>query len=445
MISRANVLRTEITRIDGTKPGGGLPKHIKMTTSPFVFFRGSAQLFYRDLKHNFAALPDTLFSIPKTTIVGDCHTSNFGFLTEEGSHGDRVIFSPNDFDDACIGRMHWDLLRFSTSLYLCAEHCRGMVTGAYKSAEKVDVQPLLAEPFVKQQDVAAAVEAFHQGYLSICKLGLTGEQHRDTVLQDSDYPKSIQKRYKKALKRAYEGEHFETKSALAKAVDLSENMLVFKKLPERFQSLEKNQKRDVITAFEPYMDDAVLDVVLRLNAGTGSVNMQRFYFLVGPDNYRGKEDLPLCHIVEVKQQREAAPMHYFKHLNPSNRLNPAHLTAMCQRRMQRRPDLLLDEVQWKRKHWLVRSRHHAKVGIDPMHIGVGELNVQQGCFVEYAELCGKALALAHCRGDRRSTYFEQKVCEVLPDSIKVISESAASYANQVMSDYQWLCQQERKS
>lgn len=440
MTSRAAVLRAEITRVDGKKPGSGLPKHIKMTTSPFVFFRGSTQLFYRDLKHNFAVLPDALFSIPKTTILGDCHTSNFGFLTEEGSHGDRVIFSPNDFDDACIGRMHWDLLRFSTSLYLCAEHCRGMVTGEYLSTEKVESQL-----YIEQQDVVTAVEAFHQGYLSICQLGLTGEQHRDTVLQHSACPKSIQKRYKKALKRAFDGEHFETKSSLAKAVDVNAKVPVFQKIPERFQTLEENQKHDVINAFEPYMDDAVLDVVLRLNAGTGSVNMQRFYFLVGPENYRGKEDLPLCHIVEVKQQREAAPMHYFKYLNPSNRLNPAHLTTMCQRRMQRRPDLVLDEVQWKRKHWLVRSRHHAKVGIDPMHIGVGELNVQQDGFVEYAELCGKALALAHCRGDRRSNQFEQKVCEVLPDAIKVIAESAASYANQVMSDYQWLCQQERKS
>lgn len=440
MISRARVLRTEITRIDGKKPGSGLPKHLKMTTSPFVFFRGSAQLFYRDLKHNFTALPDALFDIPKTTILGDCHTSNFGFLTEEGSHGDRVIFSPNDFDDACLGRMHWDLLRFSTSLYLCADHCRGMVKGDYISAGEVE-----AQLYVGQQDAVEAVEAFHQGYLGICQIGLSGEQHRDTVLQHSACPKSIQKRYKKALKRAFDGEHFETKSALAKAIDLTATGPVFKENPERFQILEESQKRDVTKAFEPYMDDAVLDVVLRLNAGTGSVNMQRYYFLVGPDNYQGREDLGLCHIVEVKQQRDAAPIHYFKYLNPSNRLNPAHLTAMCQRRMQRRPDLVLDEAQWKRKHWLIRSRHHSKVGIEPMHVGVGQLNVQQGGFVDYAELCGKALALAHCRGDRRSTHFEQKVCEVLPKVIKTISDAAGSYAKQVINDYQWLCQQERKT
>ncbi|WP_420933035.1 DUF2252 family protein [Alteromonas sp. A081] len=40
--------------------------------------------------------------------------SNFGFLTEKGSHGDTVIFTSNDFDDACVGRAHWDIIRLLT-------------------------------------------------------------------------------------------------------------------------------------------------------------------------------------------------------------------------------------------------------------------------------------------------------------------------------------------
>lgn len=437
MKSRAHILSREIARIDRKKPGSGLPKHLKMTTSPFVFFRGSAQLFYYDLKNSFPVLPDALFDIPKTTIQGDCHTSNFGFLTEEGSHGDRVIFSPNDFDDACIGRAHWDLLRFSTSLFLCADHCRGVAQGDY-----VQDEPSASNIHVDAQHASQAVKEFLEGYIGVCQSGLAGEQHRDMVLPQSECPVGISKRYKKALKRASDGEQFDTKSALAKAVDWRAKHPVFKQITDRFLTLSDTQKNALKAVFEPYMDDAVLDVVERLDAGTGSVNMQRFYFLVGPANFAGRDDLPLCHIVEVKQQREAAPIHYFKNVNPSNKLNPAHLTAMCQRRMQRRPDLVLDEVQWKRKHWLIRSRHHAKVGISPEHIGLGEMNAHQGGFAEYAHLCGKALALAHCRGDRRSLKFEQSVCDVLPLIIEDIIDLTKSYAETVISDYQWMCQQE---
>ncbi|MDC0603341.1 DUF2252 domain-containing protein, partial [Aliiglaciecola sp.] len=93
-----------------------------MTTSPFVFFRGSSQLFYADIANEVLNLPNRRW--PLTTIMGDCHTSNFGFFTEEGSHGDKVIFAANDFDDACIGDPLWDILRYLVSLELCVEHCK---------------------------------------------------------------------------------------------------------------------------------------------------------------------------------------------------------------------------------------------------------------------------------------------------------------------------------
>ncbi len=51
------------------------------------------------------------------------------------------------------------------------------------------------------------------------------------------------------------------------------------------------------------------------NAGTGSTNIQLYYFLVGSARYRRQEDLLLCHVVGVKQQREAAPIRYFPSLS----------------------------------------------------------------------------------------------------------------------------------
>ncbi|MEC9062539.1 MAG: DUF2252 family protein, partial [Pseudomonadota bacterium] len=102
--SRLQRISHEIMLIDGHAPSRTLAKHAKMEASPFVFYRGSAQLFYADIKAGLINFPRECETVPLTSVMGDCHTSNFGFLTEEGSHGDTVIFSPNDFDDACVGK-----------------------------------------------------------------------------------------------------------------------------------------------------------------------------------------------------------------------------------------------------------------------------------------------------------------------------------------------------
>ena len=102
-MNRYQYIQREIARVDGKCPTPSLSKHLKMAQSPFVFYRGSAQLFYADLQSHTIAVPEQCFSVPLTSVMGDCHSANFGFLTEEGSHGDTVIFAPNDFDDACVG------------------------------------------------------------------------------------------------------------------------------------------------------------------------------------------------------------------------------------------------------------------------------------------------------------------------------------------------------
>lgn len=426
MSLRAELLTHELTRIDEVEITKEEAKYQKMALSPFVFYRGSAQLFYADIASGTIAIPEALKELPLTCVMGDCHVSNFGFLTEEGSYGDNVIFSPNDFDDACIGRPEWDLLRFCTSLALCADHCR-------LEAETTD-------EVVTQSQVEQAIESFLNGYLSLCEQGLKDQNHLQKAMDGvalEDFS-ILKKPLKKAQRRAVGGEQFYQKSTLAKAIDFENVSLSFKNLPEKFQPLEPQLYQALDVTFGPYMDDYVWDIVARKNAGTGSVNMSRYYFLVGPGDYKGAEDLALCHLVEVKKQREAAPIHFFPEMSPNNRLNPAHLTLMCQRKMQRFPDLVLDEVEWNEEHWLVRSRHHAKVGLDPEDIALGKKAALKGGFVDYAVACGKALALAHSRGDRRSLAFEKSVSRILPGCIADIKASSLAYAKQVSDDWKWL-------
>ena len=100
---------------------------------------------------------------------------------------------------------------------------------------------------------------------------------------------------------------------------------------------------------------------------------------------------------------------------------------------------MLDEVIWDNAHWLIRSRHHAKVGLDPHDIGMGN-KARNGDFGYFAKLCGYTLALAHCRGDRRSTRFAKSAVKALNHHTNsALISSANHYAKQVIDDHTWFC------
>ena len=93
-----------------------VPSLIKCASALFGFSEAAPHSCIQDLADNTLVLPQPLTELPLTYIMGDCHTGNFGFHSEEGSHGDSLIFEPNDFDDACVGHAVWDLFRYLVSL-----------------------------------------------------------------------------------------------------------------------------------------------------------------------------------------------------------------------------------------------------------------------------------------------------------------------------------------
>ncbi len=87
-------------------------KRSRLAPAPHAFLRGSAPLFYEIL----AARPD-LAEGPAGDgwIVGDMHLENVGAYRNDT---DDVVFGLNDFDDATIGPLRYDLLRLSVSVLL---------------------------------------------------------------------------------------------------------------------------------------------------------------------------------------------------------------------------------------------------------------------------------------------------------------------------------------
>ena len=101
-------------------------------------------------------------------------------------------------------------------------------------------------------------------------------------------------------------------------------------------------------------------------------------------------------------------------------------------------------MAWEGTHWLIRSRHHAHVGIDPEHIAIGKRAVKKGGFEQYADICGRVLALTHSRGDRRSTLFEQRASKLVPKVADELSETLRAYVELVNEDRAYLAELKRR-
>lgn len=434
--ARLEEILEEIYRIDAVDllADEGLPKHADMSVSPFAFYRGTASLFYRDLASGRIDLDVSPRSI--TRIQGDSHLENFGFLTEGGAWAapHHVVYCPNDFDDAGVGYAEWDLMRYAVSLFLAADRASCDDGGAYVDwpHDRVAQSPGFAL-------ARKAVKRFFKTYRKTCKaVAERPDDCWDEAVCNFPSGHFLHAFEKKAKSRAVRGDDFTTKSKLAKAVDLEAAVPRLAHQPGRLERLLGQRAGSVVEAFRPYVDDAICDAAMRFGAGLGARHADRYYLLVGPDAVsRDGQDwrriLELYHLVEVKEQRPPAFLPHFADIDPANRMSSARLVIDCQRLMQRRPDRVLDHVHWNDSNWLVRTRHHSKVGVDAEDLADGDLKDN---LVDHAEASGRALALAHGRSDKRSRRFECHMVERLQkDAIHRLVDVAADYAVRVVGDW----------
>jgi uncharacterized protein (DUF2252 family) len=97
----------------GREPERLSMKYQRMSTSAFVFYRGTCHLFYDDLpKHA------DFNKAPAAWICGDMHIENFG--TFKGSNR-LTYFDMNDFDEACLAPCTWDPVRLIACLPLALD------------------------------------------------------------------------------------------------------------------------------------------------------------------------------------------------------------------------------------------------------------------------------------------------------------------------------------
>ena len=89
-------------------------KYEAMVGDYYRFFRGTTELFFRDLSQQ----NDLVVESPNVWVCGDLHLENFGSYKGETR---QPHFAINDFDEAYLAPAHVDPLRLITSLYVSAQ------------------------------------------------------------------------------------------------------------------------------------------------------------------------------------------------------------------------------------------------------------------------------------------------------------------------------------
>lgn len=109
------VFGTAFGELLAADPAAFRVKFRKMAASSFAFYRGTASLFYRDLRDERDAGPYLDERTSRVWIHGDLHAENFGTYMDANG---RLVFNVNDFDEAYVGPFIWDLKRFAGSVAL---------------------------------------------------------------------------------------------------------------------------------------------------------------------------------------------------------------------------------------------------------------------------------------------------------------------------------------
>jgi uncharacterized protein (DUF2252 family) len=354
--SSSNIIDVIISNNAGRNPDRLAMKYAKMGQSPFIFLRGACHLFYD-------ALPDThLFhAAPLAWCCGDLHFENFGSYKGDNR---LVYFDINDYDEAALAPVTWDMIRLLTSIQCGAEalnatHSEAFAVSqsclaAYRSA-LINGKPL----WVEQETSGGLVKAL-----------LTSLQERKRA--DFLDKRTIRK-----------GRHRSLLLDGVKALPATEvQKSVVTEFMEDFASTQPNP-----SFFE------VLDIGQRI-AGTGSLGVERFVVLV-----EGKGSPDGNYLLDIKEAKPSALAPHLSRLGIKQPiwLNEASRVVSAQNRMQAVDHAFLQAVELDGRPCIMK-------GLQPSEdrVAIGEWGKKLDRLKEVVTTMGRILAWDQLRASGRS-------------------------------------------
>jgi uncharacterized protein (DUF2252 family) len=380
-------------------------RYQRMMPSPFTFMRGAAII----MAHDLAGTPRTGI---QAQLCGDCHLLNFGAYA---SPERTLLFDVNDFDETLPGPWEWDVKRLATSL---------VVAGRDNGFDNTDCRRAAREAAMSYRQ--RMTEYSEMGELEVWYSRVRAEEIFDLISNSK-----TMKRAKKAMSKARGRDSLQALSKLTTVVDgrriiVDDPPLLVRVVDEGL----REQVDDILQMYRSSLQDdrrRLLDRyrfvdVARKVVGVGSVGTRAYIVLLeGRD-----EDDPL--FLQVKEA-QASVLEPF--LPKSSYRNHGHRVVAGQRLMQAASDIFLG---WLRgpggRDFYWRQLRDMKGSVKVERMSPDEL-------VQYAGLCGWALARAHARsGDRVQIAAYLGKSERFDGAIAAFAEA---YADQIERDHATLC------
>lgn len=398
-------------------------KFTKLAASPFMFFRGTALLFYRDMAGEDPWMPTVLSA-------GDVHPDNFGVVP---NRDDVPVFGIDDYDEAAYAPFTWDLKRGATGFMVAAES-----EGA-KGCRSAGHQRSVAEVFVR-------------GYSDAVREYAADSSEAFDELRRDNAPPLVAALLDHAV-RGSRAEYLTRKylDATGRRFAPSKKIVPVTSRLEEFQELVDRYVRENAIEVPPRADGMrVKDVAVRKGQGTASLGLARYYLLVGGDAPDGTDDL----LLEVKQARRSAlaglvppsdisPDDHEDHADPSIGGDDADggaaarhgaRIAHAQRVAMVNGGVFYGSVQHDGDSYLVRERSWYRDGVE-----LGSLSARE--WHDYARVCGRVLANLHARSDEAGRVDHDVEPEILSAMapldlfVEDVVDFAAEAADRVRADH----------
>jgi len=288
-------------------------KYDVMTENPFRFYRGTNHIFYEDLS-SLENIPDS----PASLICGDLHLENFGSFKSDNR---QVYFDLNDFDEALVAPVIWELYR--------------MVTSIFVAFESLDIDEK---------------KAIHMAELFLKTYGETLKKGKADYVEAGSAQGIVKEFLSAVCKR-------KQKDILAKKTTGHKDKLEILLDDPRHIELDKASKFDLMSHMTEWLrhdgdtpyNYKVIDAVFRL-AGTGSLGVKRYAILLKSLNDTGEKYL----LLDMKQAIPTC-VQPFIHIKQPDWENEADRVVTIQKVMQNRSPALLSTTFYKDYHYIVEE------------------------------------------------------------------------------------------